>query len=802
MKFINKYKYHILSFLIPLLILIVYIVSQKVLLFNLITADLREQYIFLFDYFKDVLDGTSSIFYHFGRGLGGSMYGTFFYYLSCPLNLVLVFSNKNNIYLFLLGLIFLKISLCGLTMYIYLSKSNKNDKFINLLLAILYSLMTYNLVYYYQMMWLDVTYLAPLVVLGLDRIIQNKKSTCYIIFLFLCILCNYYISYMLCLFLCIYFIFRIITKYNIKKDKKKIKEITKKFMISSLLAGLLASFVIFPVLYELKNTYRSEVFFDYDLILNPFNSIARFGIVESDYNYYVKFFPHIFCGFIPIIIIINYFMKVRDKNKKYVAYIFTFFFLSFILPPFIKLWHGLEIPYHLFHRWSFLFSLFMIIIASEKYKKIKIFSLKEIFKISIFYYLLITLSILFSSVDKFNIYLLFVNFLLFLLTFIFMNYVKINDKLFYKSMLFIVTIVSIYTLMYFEFEVNYTRTVNSDMKEFNLSYQNREKFRKQLSSLNKEYYRVGGNLKYTTNESFGIINGRNTLFLSINPKNLIQFYLNSGFISTANEYLDTESQVVLNPLLGIQYWYGNTEDENYELFKEGDTKILKNKYKFSLGYIVNYNKVKVNYSNPFEYQNSLFKMIYGKPVWKKYKSDELDNDVYFYVKDLICDKNEYMYITTDNETIDYCTVWGIKKIDINSIKKIDVDNKDITDDDFILYSIDKNVANEMLENLSKKQINITKIEKNKLNFTIDSEKNDTLLLTIPYDKGWKIYVDGKEANYFELMDTFIGLKLNKGKHHVKMVYYPKYLTFGIIVSCIDLICLILYLKSDYKIGNK
>lgn len=798
MKFINKYKYHALSFLIPLLILIIYVVSQKVLLFNLIAADLREQYIFLFDYFKDVLDGTSSIFYHFGRGLGGSMYGTFFYYLSCPLNLVLVFSNENNIYLFLLGLIFLKISLCGFTMYIYLSKSNKNDKFINLLLAILYSLMTYNLVYYYQMMWLDVTYLAPLVVLGLDRIIQNKKSTCYIIFLFLCILCNYYISYMLCLFLCIYFIFRIITKYNIKKDKKKIKEITKKFIISSLLAGLLASFVIFPVLYELKNTYRSEVFFDYDLILNPFNSIARFGIVESDYNYYVKFFPHIFCGFIPIIIIINYFMKVRDKNKKYIAYILTFFFLSFILPSFIKLWHGLEIPYHLFHRWSFLFSLFMIIMAAEKYKKLKMFSLNEIFKISIFYYLLITLSILFSSVDKFNIYLLFVNFLLFLLTFIFMNYVKINDKLFYKSMLFIVTIVSIYILMYFEFEVNYTRTVNSDMKEFNLSYQNREKFRKQLSSLNKEYYRVGGNLKYTTNESFGIINGRNTLFLSINPKNLIQFYLNSGFISTANEYLDTESQVVLNPLLGIQYWYGNTEDENYKLFKEEDTKILKNKYQFSLGYIVNYNKVKVNYSNPFEYQNSLFKMIYGKSVWKKY-NDELDNDVYFYVKDLICDKNEYMYITTDTETIDYCTVWGIKKIDINSIKKIDVDNKDITDDDFILYSIDKDAANEMLENLSKKQINITKIEKNKLNFTIDSEKNDTLLLTIPYDKGWKIYVDGKEANYFELMDTFIGLKLNKGKHHVKMVYYPKYLTFGIIVSCIDLICLILYLKSNYKI---
>lgn len=36
--------------------------------------------------------------------------------------------------------------------------------------------MTYNIIYYFHLMWLDVVYLTPLVIHGCDQILDNKKS--------------------------------------------------------------------------------------------------------------------------------------------------------------------------------------------------------------------------------------------------------------------------------------------------------------------------------------------------------------------------------------------------------------------------------------------------------------------------------------------------------------------------------------------------------------------------------------------------------------------------------------------------
>ena len=66
------------------------------------------------------------------------------------------------------------------------------------------------------------------------------------------------------------------------------------------------------------------------------------------------------------------------------------------------------------------------------------------------------------------------------------------------------------------------------------------------------------------------------------------------------------------------------------------------------------------------------------------------------------------------------------------------------------------------------------------------------MLTIPYDEGWNIYLNGEKIDYFPIFDTFIGIKLNSGHHTIKMKYYPKYLNFGIIASIIDFTLIIIY----------
>lgn len=85
---------------------------------------------------------------------------------------------------------------------------------------------------------------------------------------------------------------------------------------------------------------------------------------------------------------------------------------------------------------------------------------------------------------------------------------------------------------------------------------------------------------------------------------------------------------------------------------------------------------------------------------------------------------------------------------------------------------------------------------------VDSN-NPYLVLTIPYDEGWRVWVDGEAKNYERAMGNLIMLKLDEGKHTISMSYQMPYLVPGIITSLLSLIvllvCNMVYIrKSKYK----
>ena len=59
--------------------------------------------------------------------------------------------------------------------------------------------------YNWDVMWLDVIVLAPVIILGAERLVNEGKCYMYCITLGLSILSNYYLSIMLCIFLVLYF---------------------------------------------------------------------------------------------------------------------------------------------------------------------------------------------------------------------------------------------------------------------------------------------------------------------------------------------------------------------------------------------------------------------------------------------------------------------------------------------------------------------------------------------------------------------------------------------------------------------
>ena len=74
----KKYKFHLLAFIIPIVVLgFIYIIRCQLRGATFFISDSYGQYLPLFSYFKDVIDSKQSLMYSFSKGIGGSMFGTY-----------------------------------------------------------------------------------------------------------------------------------------------------------------------------------------------------------------------------------------------------------------------------------------------------------------------------------------------------------------------------------------------------------------------------------------------------------------------------------------------------------------------------------------------------------------------------------------------------------------------------------------------------------------------------------------------------------------------------------------------------
>lgn len=76
----------------------------------------------------------------------------------------------------------------------------------NCTFGMFYALSAYSAAYSWNIMWLDCIVLIPLIMLGLEKLVDENKCYLYCISLGLCIFTNYYISIMVCISVCLYFI--------------------------------------------------------------------------------------------------------------------------------------------------------------------------------------------------------------------------------------------------------------------------------------------------------------------------------------------------------------------------------------------------------------------------------------------------------------------------------------------------------------------------------------------------------------------------------------------------------------------
>lgn len=219
-------------------------------------ADMASQYNSLYNYIHDVLVGNDSIFYSFSKGLGGNMASTFGYYLASPFNILYMFVSKVDTPFMTFIILLIKFGLCSLFMNMFLNHKYK-PKFTNLIFSVSYALMGFTTVYYFNNMWFDVIYMVPLVMIGINKLIDGNIPF-YIITLALSIIFNFYMAYMLCIFCVIYFLYELFCKYKFK-EFKKYKNIIFRFILSSILAAGISAFILIPSVINLSHVMRFEL---------------------------------------------------------------------------------------------------------------------------------------------------------------------------------------------------------------------------------------------------------------------------------------------------------------------------------------------------------------------------------------------------------------------------------------------------------------------------------------------------------------------------------------------------------------
>ena len=117
--------------------------------------------------------------------------------------------------------------------------------------------------------------------------------------------------------------------------------------------------------------------------------------------------------------------------------------------------------------------------------------------------------------------------------------------------------------------------------------------------------------------------------------------------------------------------------------------------------------------------------------------------------------------------------------------------------------LDEDVMKELAQRMQENAWELTSAKGNQLNGTINAQEDKTLFFSIPYDKGWKVKIDGKAVKTKTLGKAFLTVKVPEGKHEVTLTYVSPGFKEGAVLSIVGFVIflLILYLFRKKKISN-
>lgn len=806
----------LLSFLLPLIMLIAILISKHVFPFGdkcILRTDFYHQYLPFHAELQNKLKNFESLFYTYKVGLGTNFITLFAYYLACPFNILLLFVGDQFVLEFITITLTLKIALSGLSMSYYLVKRYDTDSFVVIFFSIFYAMSGYVGAYYWNIMWMDNIVLFPLLMLGFENIQNGKKPYLYIITLGLSILCNYYIGTITCFFFIIYFIF-----YNVLKEKKP-KEIGINFLktgIYSLIGVAIAAVLLSPIIFAFKTTASSDSTFpkrinEYFTILEVIGRHLPFVTVENG----IEYWPNLYSGIACFPLLAMYFLSKKYKTREKICYavILLFFIASFSINILDYIWHVFKYPNSLPCRQSFIYTFLILTISIKPLLKYDSVKVKDI---TLSFGLIICLLILAERViknEKVGFYTVYASMILLLVYLVI--FLKYKNKKTDKNILLYVAVV----LVCFEAFMNMYQTSISTIKrdDYMKNTQNIKEITNGIKYITDDFYRVERVDMKTKDDGAFMHFPSSSIFSSSAYADGTAFYKKFGMEASTNAYSITGSTPFADSLLSVKYKVFEEEEKNAkmlnlrEIANDGTVYMYQNIDTMPLSFVLTEEFLKdydMSSGNPATVQNNFSRTLkLGTVLNKKsvditgttakFTTDE-EGDYYAFVRDKGIKEVAVNYPTTSKSFKNLNRGYFIELGYLD--KDVEMSFRNDTNDDQLLIEIFrfnfetlKKVVNEIKNNADFKIIDYNET---KINYNLNVKNAGVCTISLPYDDGFKVYVDGEEVEKKKVMDFMLGFDVSNGQHEILVTYRPVGLLLGIILSLSGLLTLAIIFTLD------
>lgn len=366
----KQYIIYISAFFLPVAVLFAVCAVLGLYPFGATTAlnlDLPNQYLCYFGYLPSIASGENDLFYTFSKTLGGDMISMLAYYFLSPLNVVFLFAEPASLPAAITCVIAAKIGLCGLSFALCAPKRRADASV--LLFSTAYALMSYNITYASNLMWLDAVYLLPVIVCGMECVLRDESPALYALALAVCLAVNYYIGYMVCIFCVLWFAYRL---FAAPAGSVNVKAALSRFALASLLAGGLAAVILVPTFLSLDGT-KAAVNADWTslaLVYSPRDLIRKLFSCSVLGNGETGVAPNIYCGILSSAFVLAYFINPRIERRERACsgVLLLVLLISVALRGTYIIWHGFSLPAGFPHRNSFLISFAMLFLAWRSYE--------------------------------------------------------------------------------------------------------------------------------------------------------------------------------------------------------------------------------------------------------------------------------------------------------------------------------------------------------------------------------------------------------------------------------------------------